>query len=237
MSRPAVPSFEYRLQRDPVGVVVLDGDRRVTAANAWAASLLSGKGRPWQGADILDLHPPAVRDKVRWLLDTARALPDQPTGMVLTLPMGSLIARVTALAGPVSGTGEAAGWCMMFHAIDPAAPAPAEPWLIKLPLSSRAGLALMDVAGVVFLRAEGHYTRAVANGSDALCTLPLAELTRRLDPEQFLRVHRSYLVNLRHARAVERADGQWWLVMDTGKPARVPVSRANIDDLRRRLAI
>jgi len=233
---PATASFEDRLQREPVGVVVLDSQRRVVSANPLAAALLARGGMDWQGADIVALHPAAARSKVRWLLDTAQAAPDQPAGMTLTLPSGTLVTRVTAL----NGAG-AAGYCMLFHAIDRPATAPTSipdtPWLVKLPLSVRSGLALIDVNEVVYLRADGHYTRAVSEAADALCTLPLTELERRLDPAQFLRVHRSYLVNLRHTHAVERSDGQWWLIMATEAPTRVPVSRANIEGLRHRLGI
>jgi hypothetical protein len=225
-------SFEYRLQREPVGVVVLDAARRVMAANPWAASLLSRGGTVWLGADILDLHPEPARAKVRWLLDTALGAPDQPAGMVLTLPMGTLVARVTPLAGEPSG-----GFCMMFHAVDAAPEEASEGRLLKLPLSTRGGHALLDVAELVYLKAEGHYARAVSRDDDALCPLPLAELALRLDPAMFLKVHRSYVINLAHAQRVERADGQWTLVMNTSRPGRVPVSRAHIDELRHRLAI
>ncbi|HLN24532.1 MAG TPA: LytTR family transcriptional regulator DNA-binding domain-containing protein [Patescibacteria group bacterium] len=233
---PATASFEYRLQREPVGVVVLDSERRVVSANPIAAALLSRSGMDWRGADIVSLHPAAAQSKVRWLLDTAQAAPDQPAGMTMTLPTGTLVTRVTALSG--SGS---AGYCMLFHTIDRPAtapvPTPDTSWLVKLPLSVRSGLALIDVNEVVYLRADGHYTRAVSEAADALCTLPLTELERRLDPAQFLRVHRSYLVNLRHTHAVERSDGQWWLIMATEAPTRVPVSRANIEGLRHRLGI
>jgi PAS domain-containing protein len=37
-------SFEYRLQHLPVGVVVLDGDRRVLSANGSAQKLLGVAG-------------------------------------------------------------------------------------------------------------------------------------------------------------------------------------------------
>lgn len=237
MSEPSSISFPYRLQQIPVGVVTLDGNRRVVAASPLAAALLSKTCADWLGADILDLHPASVRTKVQWLLDNAEASPEQPAGMVLNLPDGTLVSRVTVIEG-LNGR----GFCLLLYAIEPplptAAPPPGQaPWLVKLPLSARGGLALMDVGDAVYLQAEGHYTRAKRVNSDAQCTLSLAELAKRLPPEQFLRVHRSYLVNLRHVQAVERRDDQWLLVMNTEDAARVPVSRQNIDSVRRRLAI
>jgi len=234
---PPSPSFEYRLQREPVGVVILDPEEKVIWANQLAAQMFAHHGKAWQGAHILDLHPDSARDKVRLLLESARNRPELPAGMVLTLPGGTLVSKVTALDGPAGQ-----GFCMLFHPVDhaPEAPPLVQPEagrLLKLPLSSAKGLALMDVADVVCLKAEGHYSRAYGVSSQALCSLPLAELERRLDPARFLKVHRSYLVNLDHALGAERRDGQWLLLMNSATAGTVPVSRAHIDALRRRLAI
>ncbi|PKU21617.1 LytTR family DNA-binding domain-containing protein [Telmatospirillum siberiense] len=237
MSEPTPTSFQYRLQQIPVGIVTLDAKRHVVAASPLAAALLSKTRADWLGVDILELHPAAVRAKVQWLLDSAEASPQQPAGMVLNLPDGTLVSRVSVIQGK-----DGHGFCLLFYAIEEpalaaAAPTEPSPWLVKLPLSSQGGLALMDVEDVVYLRAEGHYTRAKRRDSEAQCTLALAELAKRLPPERFLRVHRSYLVNLRHVQAVERRDDQWILVMNTKNADRVPVSRKNIDRLRHRLAI
>lgn len=226
-------SFEYRLQRSPFGVVQVDGEGRVIAANTLARRLLEPGHGAIIGQPLLQLHPAPARAKVQWMLDAARARPDEPVGMAMTLPMGTLIARVTTLetaAGP--------GWCLVFHLPEnfgqPTAPA-SDDVLVKLPVGGRGGVSLLDVADVAFLEAEGHYTRVHTADGQRFCQLSFAELLRRLDPAGFLRVHRSYIVNLRHADAIARADGTWAIIMAGG--ARVPVSRARVDLVRRRLAL
>jgi hypothetical protein len=226
-------SFEYRLQRSPVGVVQVDAAGRVVAANRLARRLLEPVGGAILGADLLALHPAPARAKVQWMLDAASARPDEPVGMAMTLPMGALIARVTRLdtaAGP--------GWCLIFHLPDnfgqSGAPA-SDDVLVKLPVGGRGGVSLLDVEAVMFLEAEGHYTRVHTADGQRFCQLSFAELVRRLDPAGFLRVHRSYIVNLRHAEAIERGDGHWAIIM-AGR-ARVPVSRARVELVRRRLAL
>lgn len=232
-------SFEYRLQRSPVGVVQLDAARKVVAANALARRLLEPVGGPILGVDLLSLHPEPARAKVQWMLDAASARPDEPVGMSMTLPQGALVARVTTLDS-VHGP----GWCLIFHLPEkfgePASPA-ADDVLVKLPVGtssgSGAGVSLVDVAGVMFLEAEGHYTRVHTLDGQRFCALSFAELVRRLDPSSFLRVHRSYIVNLRHAEAIERGDNQWAIIMAGPARARVPVSRARLMLVRRRLAL
>lgn len=226
-------SFEYRLQRSPVGVVQLDSGRRVVAANPLARKLLEPVAGAILGRDLLGLHPGPARAKVEWMLDAAAARPDEPVGMAMTLPMGALIARVTTL-----DTATGPGWCLIFHLPEnfgqSGAPA-SDDVLVKLPVGGRGGVSLVDVDSVMFLEAEGHYTRVHTPDGQRFCQLSFAELVRRLDPAGFLRVHRSYIVNLRHAEAIERGDGQWAIIM-AGR-LRVPVSRARVELVRRRLAL
>ncbi|MBI3445560.1 MAG: LytTR family transcriptional regulator [Magnetospirillum sp.] len=231
-------SVAYQLQRAPVGVVLVDGAGRVVAANTLARRLLEPVGGAILGADLLGLHPEPARAKVQWMLDAARARPDEPAGMSMTLPFGTLVARVTTIEGA-----DGPGWCLIFHLPEGfrldgalAGPASAEV-LVKLPVGSRNGVALLEVGAIVHLEAEGHYTRVHTADGEHFCQLPFAELLRRLDPAAFLRVHRSFIVNLHHAEAIDRRDGQWALVMASPGRPRVPVSRARVELVRRRLAV
>ncbi len=229
-------NFEYRLQRSPVGVVHVDSNRRVVAANPLARRLLEPVAGPILGRDLLSIHPDdAARAKVQWMLEAAAARPEEPVGMAMTLPMGALISRVTTLE-TVNGP----GWCLIFHLPENfgkgGAPA-SDDVLVKLPVGGRSGVTLVDVGTVVFLEAEGHYTRVHTVEGERFCALSFSELVRRLDPASFLRVHRSYIVNLHHAEAIERGDGQWAMVMAAPSRPRVPVSRARVELVRRRLAL
>ncbi|WP_448189480.1 PAS domain-containing transcriptional regulator [Azospirillum sp. sgz301742] len=226
-------SFEYRLQRTPVGVVMLDLGRRIMAVNAVAGRLLRLKGANPLGADILDFHPPAARAKVRWLIDAAENATDGTAGMVVTTPMGSLVAKVTLLGDQ--------GFCMMFHALGESAMGEGEPagrpHLLKLPVLRGGATVLVDIAEVVCLTAQGHYAEALTLAGTHLCPLPLAELEKRVDPLTFVRVHRRHLVNLRHVRAAERLDGRWTLALSGDHGPRIPVGRDKVELVRRLLAV
>jgi two-component system LytT family response regulator len=60
---------------------------------------------------------------------------------------------------------------------------------------------------IVRLEAEDDYVGLHARGRRFLVYLPLGEFERRLDPERFLRVHRSHIVNLDHVSALVPYDG------------------------------
>lgn len=254
-------SFEYRLQRAPVGVVMLNADLAIRALNPVAQRLLAPRDRPVIGAHILDLHPEEARDKVAFLLSRAAEAPDGVASLVVTTAMGNLVAKVTRLDG-VAGT---EGYCMMVHAFsgapamararDEAAGAPDRQMeglplageaamtalcpLLKLPLVRGQGgvISLIDVDEVVCLLAQGHYSEARTRSFSAFCPRPLADLERRLDPAVFLRVHRRFIVNIRHVRGAGREDGGWHLILADAAATRVPVSRAKVEEVRRRLAV
>lgn len=248
---PAGPSFEYRLSRTPVGVVMLDADLCIRAVNPVALRLLAPDGASLIGANILDLHPDEARDKVGWLISRAGAAADGTASLVVATAMGSLIAKVSRLDGADTG------YCMMIHALAdapvmgraesgdasmeavPIAAGPGLCPLMKLPLMRGKGavISLIDVGEVACLVAQGHYAEARTLSFSAFCPRSLADLQRRLDPAAFLRVHRRYVVNIRHVRGAERADGGWHLILADAAATRVPVSRGKVDAMRRMLAV
>ena len=73
-------------------------------------------------------------------------------------------------------------------------------------------------------RAEDDYVRVCAAGREYLKSQTLASLAASLDPDRFLRVHRSYLVNVDRLRRIEPASKNTHVaVLETG--AKIPVSR------------
>ncbi|WP_454019383.1 PAS domain-containing transcriptional regulator [Azospirillum sp. Marseille-Q6669] len=228
-----------------VGLVLLDGDRRVVSVNASVARML-GRDRPLLGASLHDLHPPGSRAKVELLLAAAHD-PDSPaaaSSMMVALPGRTIVVKATALP-----PGGGAALALMLFEVngkalsEPAPPPPAdavpEPVtpLVKLPITTRQGVVLIDPADAVYVQADGHYTRVHTADGAFFCSLSLSELEARLDGRQFVRAHRRYLVNLRHAQAIDRSDGRAAFVMAAPGSPRVPVSRGRIEQLKKLLAL
>ncbi len=109
--------------------------------------------------------------------------------------------------------------------------------LFKLPIYKHGRVMLVDLNSVVSLKAEGHYTEVLTEDDRYLCNLSLSELEERLDPMQFVRVHRSHMVNLRYAGAFEKVDDQCVLVMDGAGEPRIPISRPNISRVKTLLGL
>ena len=91
-------------------------------------------------------------------------------------------------------------------------------------------LRLIATDDIVFLRADSKYTLIAWRGDDgrpaeALVRTPLRELAARLDPSQFVQVHRSAIVNLRAIDHVRRGDNETADIHLKGRPEVLPVSR------------
>lgn len=83
---------------------------------------------------------------------------------------------------------------------------------------------IVQVADIDWIEADSYYARLHVGAREYLLREPLHLLERRLDPQRFVRVHRSAIVNVRRVREVRyERTGERIIVLSTG--ARVRVSR------------
>lgn len=139
--------------------------------------------------------------------------------------------RAQDAAEPLTGNG-AEGAHMM-----PARPIPASGYLARLPVEKNKATLFLDLEGIVSIQAEAHYTRVYDGRESYFCSISLSDLEERLDPAVFLRVHRSHIVNLHHAKSLERHNEQALIRLDGTAAPSVPVSRRNVSRLRTALGL
>lgn len=92
-------------------------------------------------------------------------------------------------------------------------------------------LRLIAVDDIDFLRSDEKYTLVAWRGdggrpSEALIRTPLKDLVEQLDPDQFMQVHRSVLVNRRAISHVTRGDNETASIHLRGREDVLPVSRS-----------
>jgi two-component system LytT family response regulator len=90
---------------------------------------------------------------------------------------------------------------------------------------------MIAAADIDYIEAQDDYVQVCAGGKAWLKNQRLAELEAQLDPAAFLRVHRSYIVNLGAIRRIEPAgkDSHCAVLKDD---VRIPVSRSGYQKLR-----
>jgi len=88
---------------------------------------------------------------------------------------------------------------------------------------------LIAVDDIDYLRSDAKYTvvawRDGGRAAEAVVRTPLKDLADRLDPDQFARVHRSVIVNLRAISHITRHDNETAEVHLKGRAEILPVSR------------
>jgi DNA-binding LytR/AlgR family response regulator len=98
----------------------------------------------------------------------------------------------------------------------------------------RGATRLLQRSTVLYLRAEGDYVRIHADSGRFLVRAALSDIEHRWGPHGFVRVHRSYVVNLRRAVEIRpELGGGATVVLSDG--SQIPVARRQVADLRRRL--
>ena len=152
---------------------------------------------------------------------------------------------LTAL--PLEGAGERlqpAGAAPALAAAMPPGPAetaeaaaPAAGERPRLPYEQHNAVYFVDAERIHAIKAEGHYTRLYDGAEDYFCPWSISKVEAHVAGHSFLRTHRSFLVNIRHARAFQRKDDKAYLVVPSIKETLVPVSRFHVAEVRRALGI
>ncbi len=81
---------------------------------------------------------------------------------------------------------------------------------------------------VLFFRADDKYTCVQTVRAEHLIRTPIAELAAQLDPQDFVQVHRSTIVNLRHVAGTRRDEASRLFLRIQGHATELPVSRAYV---------
>ena len=99
----------------------------------------------------------------------------------------------------------------------------------KIILKTLENIYLMDVQDILFCESDGCYTSIQTdNGDRILTSRPLREYNELLEDAGFFRVHKSYLINLRHIKRFEKLDGGFIVLKDDYK---IPVASRKKDEL------
>ena len=242
--RGAGASWLYMLERFDVGIVQLDRQARVVGMNDFAMRVLPVSERQPFGQIVSAFHPEGSRAKVQFLLDQAECPVSNPPPMtmIINIPERVLLIKVSKMS---DAAGAVQGYTLVFHDItevvmaddDPAQRREAKRQLFKIPTVRQNRIVLVDVDGVSFIRSEGHYTHVQTAEGSHFCNLTIGDLEARLDPDLFLRVHRSYIVNLAQATQIVRDEGRVGLRLGHPDDIEIPVARSSVARLMARLGL
>lgn len=195
---------------------------------------------PWARQRILEEALPAARREGLWEGEASLCRGDEPIPLHVTLitdtrPDGPEPGLLLALMVPRSGMVEVpAGQNSATAGSDTPRFEPPHSALQRLAVPLYQETRFLDPTAITHLGADGHYTRIHGPRSVLLASLPLGSFEAEL-PEGFLRVHRSFVVNLARVDALVREDGAHALRIDDTAGTLVPVSRRRLAQVREQL--
>lgn len=103
--------------------------------------------------------------------------------------------------------------------------------LERILIRDGARVQVVPVASIDYIEAQDDYVAVVAAGRQWLKSQRLAELETQLDPQAFLRVHRSYIVRIAAIARIEPAGrDRHCAVLHSG--VKVPISRSGYPKVR-----
>ena len=107
---------------------------------------------------------------------------------------------------------------------------------ISLPVE-RHGIKISVPADEIFwIRANTHYTYVFDGRDNLFCPLSISQVEKELDTEDFIRVHRSHIVNVSRVASLKRSGDNGIIELAGAGRRTVPVSRNKLADLRAKLA-
>jgi two-component system, LytTR family, response regulator len=152
--------------------------------------------------------------------------------------MGELRERLLAVldAGPRASTAPGDG--TPAPALPSALPPPRNdaPYLERIAVEMRGKVRVVPVAQIEYITASGPYVELHTSERAYLIREAIQTLEHRLDPNRFLRIHRSIIVRVDLIDTFHRgAGGDYEVQLKSG--ARLRVSRSRREELERRLGV
>ena len=95
----------------------------------------------------------------------------------------------------------------------------------RLVFKSKGRILFLPMSDIRWIGAEENYVRICTDRESHLLRETMAHFETRLDPASFVRVHRSAIVNLQHAKEIrtDSQEGESFVLMQDGQ--KVPISR------------
>ena len=235
----------YLFEKFDVGVIHLDAQRSVLAMNDYARRVLPVSDKQPFDKLVTSFHPERSKAKVNFLLDEASGCPMAnavPMTMIINIPEQVLLIKVSRLGNEKN---ETTGFVLVFYDVTQVVgqeqaltELPARNMrLSRIPMVSNQKVSFVDTGDVLSLESQAHYTRVLTREGYHFCNLSIGDLQLRLDPAQFMRVHRCFIINLQAVKELGREGSKTHVILK-GKPSQpVPVSRAEVGRLREALGI
>ena len=106
---------------------------------------------------------------------------------------------------------------------------------VRIPYERDKTLRYLPAQSILFVQADGHYCRIANETENLFCPWSISRVEKSLASEDFVRTHRSYLVNRRYINGFKRLGDKGVCIVGTGEEKEVPVARGRIPEIQQLL--
>ncbi|WP_136515115.1 LytR/AlgR family response regulator transcription factor [Geomonas edaphica] len=221
-----------------IGLVLLSEDWQVLGMNEHALGVAGPDMAP-VGQNLFQMHPPKSREKVRGVLDELSGLQESKSrSMVIDFLGKVLMISLSRLMVP----GSTIAWAVSFMDLSEQTGARTNPTsghleLKKMPIYENGAFHFLSADQVHLIEADGNYCRIHTPRKKFYLLMSLKAVLERFPTADFLKVHKSFVVNLRHVKAIGPA-GENRMVVSFHDPAipPAPVSRRLVPAVKKALS-
>jgi len=225
-----------------IGLVLLSSDFRVIGMNDYARMLLAPAMGEGLGKKLLDYHPRKTQEKIKGLLkELSKAEADAPFAMVIDVLNKVLMINLSRfeIVAPVPRP----HWAMTFIDVSEQTGATINTSsgrveLKKFPVYDNGVCRFLDAGSVYCIRSDGNYCKVFTAERSYYLHLSLKVILQRYTGPEFFRVHKSYIVNLRHVQGMSQSSGaQTRILFDRETIPPVPLARRKLAEFKRALSL
>jgi NO-binding membrane sensor protein with MHYT domain len=188
-------------------------------------------------SELVTLAQPVIKDGYLALIVALAAFVVCGLFLLTALPLPNAGLVTAGMPLPVLDAPSFAPPTAETHAAAESAKPGEMPERLRLPYEQNGLTFFVDATRVTAVQAEGHYTRLYQGQENHFCPWSISKVEEHVTGRNFLRTHRSFLVNLEHPRAFQRKHDKVYLVVPGPEENLVPVSRGHVAEVRKALGI
>ncbi len=102
----------------------------------------------------------------------------------------------------------------------------------RIPYERDKTIRFFSADQIAAVRAEGHYSRVISGTDEFFCPWPISRVEKAIGSDEFIRTHRSYLVNLSYVCGFRKEGEKAFCFLKPDEEFSVPVSRSRMADVQ-----
>ncbi len=102
----------------------------------------------------------------------------------------------------------------------------------RIPYERDKTIRFLAPGAILAARADGHYTQLMNGEEELFCPWSISRLEEVLDHDEFVRTHRSFIVNRNYIHGFRRNGDKAYCLLGDDEDLEIPVSRSRVGELR-----